>query len=205
MASSKPKFFCRVSYLDSTAADLNVPLLCRVAGGDRDAVKQCISRYGGLVWNLARRLCSNTSDLDDAVQEIFIDLWSSAGKFDATVSSEKTFIAMIARRRLIDRFRRQQRSPSLQSLETPIATESNHLRQSEIREEADKAAGLIATFSPDQQKVLRLAVCDGWPHRKIADHLNMPLGTVKSHVRRGLIRLREQMEEKQGHEVGGSS
>ena len=84
-------------------------VLARVGAGDASAVRDALQRFGGLVWALARRMSANTSDAEDAVQEIFVDVWKSAKKFDPAAGSEATFVAMIARRRLIDRMRARQR------------------------------------------------------------------------------------------------
>ena len=91
-----------------------VPLtiLQRVARADAAAVDECLNAYGGLVWSLARRLCRKHEDAEDAVQEIFVEIWRKAEKFDPDVASESTYITMIARRRLIDRFRRRSREPN---------------------------------------------------------------------------------------------
>jgi RNA polymerase sigma-70 factor (ECF subfamily) len=167
----------------------------RVAAGDVAAVQQCIDRYGGLIWSLARRLAPRQADAEDAVQEIFIALWKSADRFDPSVAEEATFVAMIARRRLIDRQRRLARRPNgAQSIpieEAELALESANHDSVDLRDEAARAADAVTQLRPEQQKVLRLAVYDGWSHQRIADHLQMPLGTVKTHVRRGLIRVRE--------------
>jgi RNA polymerase sigma-70 factor (ECF subfamily) len=85
-------------------------VLQRVASGEAVAVDECLSKYGGLVWSLARRFCPRHEDAEDAVQDIFIDIWRNAERFDAEVASEATYITMIARRRLIDRYRRSGRS-----------------------------------------------------------------------------------------------
>jgi len=81
-------------------------VLRRIAGGDSAAVRECIDRYGALIWSLARRLSRSSPDAEDATQEIFLDLWRNAGRFDESKGSEKLFIAMLARRRLIDRLRK---------------------------------------------------------------------------------------------------
>ena len=70
-------------------------LLPRVAQGDRAALNECIQRYGSLVWSLARRASPSASDAEDAVQEIFVEVWKSASRFDPRIAGESTFVAMI--------------------------------------------------------------------------------------------------------------
>src|SRR5689334_16385093 len=71
-------------------------ILQRIATGERAAVQECIDAYGGLIWSLARRWSPAPHEAEDAVQEIFIDLWKSAARFDQAQASETTFVAMIA-------------------------------------------------------------------------------------------------------------
>lgn len=170
-------------------------ILQRISAGQAGAVQECIDRYSGLVWSLARRFCPTPADAEDAVQEIFLDVWRSAGRFDASVASETTFVAMIARRRLIDRGRRAGRAvASLDTAEgaVPIPDRSASAPSSiGNAEDAQRAAIALESLKPEQQKVLRLSIYQGLSHERIADATGMPLGTVKTHVRRGLIRLRE--------------
>ncbi|HVS18795.1 MAG TPA: sigma factor, partial [Planctomycetota bacterium] len=81
-------------------------ILQRIAAGDRQAVQQCIDAYGGLVGSMARRAGLAAGEAEDAVQDVFVALWRSAQRFDPAVAAERTFDAMIARRRLIDVRRR---------------------------------------------------------------------------------------------------
>lgn len=167
-------------------------ILNRIASGDKAAVQECLDTFGGLVWSLARRMCPNTNDAEDAVQEIFIDIWKNAERFDALQASETTFVAMIARRRLIDRLRKTQRQPNIDSLEDILAEPSeNTNRQIEICAEANEAAKAMKDLRPEQRQVLQLSIVQGFSHQEIADALNMPLGTVKTHARRGLSQVRE--------------
>jgi RNA polymerase sigma-70 factor (ECF subfamily) len=92
-------------------------ILQRIASGDRTAVDDCLKAYGGLVWSIARKMLRNTEEAEDAVQEIFIDIWKNAERFDASRASETTFVAMIARRRLIDKIRYSTRRISADSLD----------------------------------------------------------------------------------------
>ena len=75
----------------------------RLADGDTQALEECMTRYRGLVWSLALNYSGNREEAEDAVQEIFLDLWRHAGRYRPEIASEATFIATLARRRLIDR------------------------------------------------------------------------------------------------------
>src|ERR1700677_2228173 len=92
-------------------------VLQRMASGDTAAVRECMDRYGALVWSLARRLSRTASDAEDAAQEIFLDIWRSAARYDASQASDKVFIATIARRRLIDRLRKRSAEPPMDPAE----------------------------------------------------------------------------------------
>ncbi len=96
---------------------MNPSVLQRIAAGDSTAVRECIDRFGALVWSLARRLSRTAADAEDATQEIFLDIWRSAARFDASQGSEKVFVAMIARRRLIDRLRKTTAEPVMDSVD----------------------------------------------------------------------------------------
>lgn len=168
------------------------PLLQRVATGDSAAVRACIDRYGGLVWSLARRYSTGSAEAEDAVQEIFLDLWRSAARFDPAVSSETTFVAMIARRRLVDQRRKSKRAPQTESLaDAPTPAELGAATRVEDCAEASIAAEALAQLRPEQRLILVLSTCHGLTHEEIAKTVQMPLGTVKAHARRGLLRVRE--------------
>lgn len=171
-------------------------LLQRIAAGDSSAVAQCVERYGNLVWSTARRWSTCHADAEDAVQEIFIDLWKSARRFDPSVASETTFVMMVARRRLIDRQRRQKRTPSVNSTplaELPLVDPCDVFSAIEVGDEVSVARQVIGELTEAQQTVLQLSVHDGLTHQEIADRIGMPLGTVKSHIRRGLDAVRKRL------------
>jgi len=171
------------------------PLLARVAAGDQAAVKACLDRYGNLVWSLTRRFVTSRADAEDAVQEIFIDLWSNAGRYDSNKASETTFVAMLARRRLIDRLRKSGRQPDMEELSAAAGIQQPDLPADiALKDDAARAARLIRTLKPEQQQVIKLAVYMGHTHQSIADALQLPLGTVKTHLRRGLMKVREAMQ-----------
>lgn len=170
-------------------------LLQRVASGDTRAVAACIDRFGGLIWSLARKLLIQPGEAEDAVQEVFIELWKKAHLFNPSIASETTFVAMIARRRLIDRRRRESKRAEneaipIEEISIPAVVEPE---QAELRDEAARAVLALGELKPEQRSVLQLAVCEGWSHQLISERLGLPLGTVKTHVRRGLAKIREEL------------
>lgn len=170
-------------------------LLERVSRGDSGAVRQIIDQYGGLVYSLARRMTRNEQEAEDAAQDIFLDVWRSASRFDPSLGAEVTFIATIARRRLIDRARQSGRH----SAGTTLAVEPEQpgaeraAERVDRADEIERAQAAIEALNPEQQRVLRLSIYHGLSHERISEATGLPLGTVKTHARRGLIRLRELM------------
>jgi RNA polymerase sigma factor (sigma-70 family) len=170
-------------------------VLQRIAAGDPVAVDECIDRYGALVWSLARRHLRQHADAEDAVQEIFIEIWRNAPRFDPGIASEATFITMISRRRLIDRQRKQSRAVATQSMvEEPAACSRTHEDGVDLKEDAARARLFMGSLRGEERRVLELALLEGLTQSQIAEAASMPLGTVKTHARRGLMRLREMLE-----------
>jgi RNA polymerase sigma-70 factor (ECF subfamily) len=174
--------------------DMAESLMKRISCGDEAAMAEAMQQYGPLVWAIARRLTRNPADAEDAVQEIFTDVWRSAQRFDPAAGSEKVFVTTIARRRLIDRMRR---------LANRVQTESSEVLDQlgfhtpdtagEIRVEAERAARAVATLRPEQRQVIELGLLQGLSHSDIAGVTGMPLGTVKTFMRRGLMAVREKL------------
>ena len=182
---------------DTQRLVLEDSLLTRIADGDQSAVPECISRYGGLVWALARRRLASREDAEDVVQEIFVDLWRSANRFDPLVAEEITFVAMIARRRVIDRLRQRAGLPQTASIDdagmadlVDVTAGKTVGRRLELGEEARIADEHLEQLKPDEQRVRRHSIYDSLPPAAIAERTGLPIGTVKSHIRRGLDSLR---------------
>lgn len=169
-------------------------ILQRIASGDADAVQECIDAYGGLIWSVARRLIAGQGEAEDAVQDVFIEIWKSAGRFDPSKSSEKSFVVMIARRRIIDRLRRVTRRIDSQGIDedAPEPGSDQHVDM-ERGVEATLAARALEELPPVRREVLELSIYKGMTHSEIADAISMPLGTVKSHINRGLASVRDML------------
>lgn len=179
-------------------------LLERIASGDDLALAACIKQYGGLVWSIARRYFRDSAEAEDAVQEVFTDLWRSAARFDRNIRSEQVFVAMIARRRVIDRLRQVTRHPTEQLPDGPLeATRADG--DPEVSAEVAVIQEKMNELREDERSVLDLGVVQGYSHSQIAELLKMPLGTVKSHTRRGLLRLQEWLGEGPGSDKGNQA
>ncbi len=165
-------------------------VLVRIASGDAGAVQECMDLYGNLVWSLARRFTRSAAEAEDAVQEVFLDVWKSAARFDAKRASEKTFVAMIARRRLIDLLRRADARPQLVPIPEQFDFAGEDHKRIEETAELSSAEKALAKLRPEQRQVLMMSVYQGMSHGEIVVATGIPLGTVKSHIRRGLAEVR---------------
>lgn len=168
--------------------------LQRVAAGDGAAMRECIDAYSGLVWALARRLSASPAEAEDGVQDVFISLWENAGRFDPEKGAEVTFVAMIARRRLIDRGRSAERRERLHAAKAELDAPREDAPESVVDvEDVRKALEAFESLSESRREVLGLAIHKGCTHEQISTITGMPLGTVKTHARRGLMQVREML------------
>ncbi len=172
-------------------------LLTRVARGDQSAVVEVIDLYGGLVATLANRYCQHQADVDDAIQEIFVELWKYAFRFQPEKGAEVTFVAMIARRRLVDLNRRKRRDRPVVDIEVDsIPTDSfkNFGGDVEHVEQVQSAISVLKLMPDKQRKVILMAIYGGLSHSQVAAETELPLGTVKTWIRQGLRKMRRQLE-----------
>jgi len=169
-------------------------LLHRIATGDQAALEAFMDRFGALVWSLARRFSRDRADAEDAAQEVLLAIWRVAGRYDPARASEETFVAMIARRKLIDRMR-----SAASGSRPPITVELPDLPDTglpasaliERSEDVARAGQVLADLRPEEQRVIRMSVLQGLTHAEISARLGMPIGTVKTNIRRGLARVRD--------------
>ncbi len=172
------------------------PLLPLIAAGNVAAVDQFVERYGGLIWSMARKMTRLSQDAEDTVQEIFIELWRNAAAFKPERGSEVTFVAIITRRRLIDRLRRSAATVSVVELrdDSVMETVGSDLSSLEVSDELGKVRNCMEQLTANAQSVLKLILQEGMSHQEVSLSLCMPLGSVKSFARRGLLALRDCMK-----------
>ena len=169
-------------------------------------MQQCLDEHGPLVWALARRLCPSSADVEDVVQEIFITLWKSAEQFDPALGSESTWVTTVARRKLIDlRRRTARRGPTSEVTEDLPAELADQGEVAAVSDEAARARKALSELRPEQQRVLELAIVHGLTYEQVALKLALPLGTVKTHARRGLMRVRELLGRGPAARTGGAT
>jgi RNA polymerase sigma-70 factor (ECF subfamily) len=173
--------------------DEGADILARIVAGDQRAVALCVDFFGPLVEMLARRVLVNRSETEDAVSEVFAEIWRSAARYDPAVASSRAFVAMIARRRLIDRGRKEQaRVRGVAPLEA--AEGGPGAAAVRIDEDAARASALLEQLPDREREMVRMVVGYGWSQQKIADEFKMPLGTVKTTLRRVMGELRAAIE-----------
>ena len=176
-------------------------ILFSLAKEETGAFEKLVDQYGNLIWSIARRYLSNQTEAEDAVQEVFSAIWKSAGRFDPTKASEVTFVSMIARRRLIDHLRKIYRHKNLEPIDDCFDDDAL-----ETKSILDKSADVkiiseaINQFAEEDKELLSLSIYQGYSHSEISKLMNIPLGTVKTKIRRNLIKLRETFDQDQ-HKV----
>jgi len=180
----------RKEHLLPMSSDNTDSILKLIATGDDSAFNLLIEKYGNLVWAIGRKFLYKESDVEDAVQEVFIAIWKAAEKFDHTKASEVTFISMIARRRFIDYLRKVSKHKNLQSIDEDNGQEL--FKESILNESTDLQLikDAIGSLEIEDQELLNLSIYKGYSHSEIAKLLNIPLGTVKTRIRRNLIKLK---------------
>lgn len=167
----------------------------RIALGDGAALPEFLLEYGDLLWSLARGMTRSDTEAEEAVQDLLVHLWQKAPRFDPSVGEEVTFVSVVARRRLIDRARRVSREPRARELSNGSLPGDNGGGPGE---EAAQARRIFDSLPSEQRTVLRLSIVHGCSHEAIAAQTGMPLGTVKTHIRRGLAEIRERMPDNDG-------
>jgi RNA polymerase sigma-70 factor, ECF subfamily len=168
--------------------------IAKVAAGDQAAFSTLYDLLAPSVFGVVRRVLRDPSQAEEVTQEVFVEIWRLAARFDPQRGSVRTWAVTIAHRRAVDRVRSEQayRDRQLRSaLDGDVASSpDDHALENEDRERAKAALGEL---SPVQREALEMAFYEGLTHVQIAERLDIALGTVKTRIRDGLIRLRAVM------------
>ena len=182
--------------------------LARAGLGDRQAFARLYERTSGHLFAVILRIQRDRATAEDLLQEIYVSVWKAAASFDAARSQPLTWLTSIARNRAIDSLRRAQARPQTT---TVTARSDDDDRPDPLESSADEGPGPLDLLgrandaralsqcmdhlSPPQRQSVALAFFDGLSHAEVAERLHEPLGTVKSWVRRALMRLKSCLEQ----------
>jgi RNA polymerase sigma-70 factor (ECF subfamily) len=170
-------------------------LAARLSGGDREALAEMYRRWSPLVHTIALRSLGTREDAEDVVQQVFVAAWRGRETLRPDRGSPAAWLVGIAKHRIADvRTQRYRTHRNLQALATEAVTEAAPPGDSDWAERLLLVHELERMGDP-RATVLRMAFIEDRTQDEIARALGMPLGTVKSHVRRGLIELRDRLKE----------
>jgi RNA polymerase sigma-70 factor (ECF subfamily) len=169
-------------------------ILERMATGDGDALRELYDLHGRAVYSLAVRILRSQSDAEDIVQEVFVQAWRQAARYDATRGTVVGWLLMQAKSRSIDRLRARKARPEHaddaqrpEPVDTGVSADVQVVRV----EQAQRVREALERLPVLQKTALELAYYEGLTHVEIAEQLEQPLGTVKTRIRQGLLKLRE--------------
>jgi len=169
--------------------------IARVADGDQAAFASLYDVLVPSVYGVVKRVLRDPSQADEVTQEIFVEIWKQASRYDVTRGGVRTWAVTIAHRRAVDRVRSEQSHRNRQASVGAASLELQATPEDDAMDADDRsrARAAMATLPSAQREALELAFYDGLTHVQIADRLDVALGTVKTRIRDGLIRLRTTM------------
>ena len=171
--------------------------LVRVAGGDRAALQLVYRDTSAKLFGVCLRILHDRSEAEDVLQEVYVTVWRKAAAFDAGRASPITWLVAIARNRAIDRLRATSTSRRMEPIDAadavgdpaPLAHE-----RVEQAEQHQRLAGCLEQLEARQAAAIRAAFLDGSTYEELSARMSVPLGTMKSWIRRGLLKLRACLE-----------
>ncbi len=169
-------------------------LLARTAGGDTAAFSTLYDRISPWVYGLVRRVLRNPAQSEEVTQEVMIDIWRTASRFDGARGSAHSWILTIAHRRAVDRVRSEQAASDRTELVGARNAEVDYDEVSDTvttRLEAEQVRRCLGTLTELQRESITLAYYNGYTYLEVAHQLDAKLPTVKARMRDGLIRLRD--------------
>jgi RNA polymerase sigma-70 factor, ECF subfamily len=176
-------------------------MLAQAASGDQAAFAKLYDRLSGPLYSLAVRMLSDANEAQDAVQDIFVQIWRRAAKYDPTQSSVFSWAMLMTRSRIIDRLRARGRRLHVVASSTEDANAAaadasvaeSAADTADRNEEAMRVRTVLDKLPADQRQAIELSFFSELTHHQIAEQLGQPLGTIKARIRRGLLKLREQI------------
>jgi RNA polymerase sigma-70 factor, ECF subfamily len=164
-------------------------LISRVRAGDEDALAALHDRYAQIVYSVALRVLGETTEAEDILQEIFLQLWRNPQTFDSNRGSLGAWLAVITRHRAIDHLRRRRPESDIEDVIVAVDT---RLEQTTDRNMAiAKIRAVVDRLPAEQRKPLEMAFFEGLTHSEIASKTGEPLGTIKTRIRSALLTLRK--------------
>ncbi len=190
--------------LPFTTNDLEVTdleLLEKIKAGDPAALDALHRRYASAVYSLVWKILQNPEEAEDVALDVFWQIWRQAGRYDPSRGAPPAWIFTVARSRAIDRLRarhrREDRTISIDDPGTsldPLDEEATPDQIASFRQTRDAVREALKSLSKPQREAVELAFFKGLTHVEIAAKLRLPLGTVKTRIRQGLIRLRRLLD-----------
>ncbi len=183
-----------------TTSDFQAGLLRRIAAQDRAALAEFYDQTAGFIYATTLRMLGDASETEEVVQDVFVQIWTKAGSYDAKLGKPFHWALGIARNRAIDRLRSRQRRNKVfqETSEEIFAAASAPQMDSPALLGTDEAATVqsaVKNLPSDQRQAIHLAFFNGLTHAEIAEELGEPLGTVKARIRRGMLKLRESLSD----------
>ena len=182
--------------LESTAPASKEELLGRVAQGDEAAFGALYDQMAPRVLGLVKRLLVDHAQSEEVAQEIFLEIWQSASRYEAQRGGASTWILTMAHRRAVDRIRSSQagRDRDTKIGIRDLAVEYDNVSETvETRIEHERVEKAMSRLTELQRQAISLAYYGGLSHSEVAERLHIPLGTVKTRLRDGMIRLRDEL------------
>jgi RNA polymerase sigma-70 factor (ECF subfamily) len=166
-------------------------LVALVARGEEDALAALYDRFGRTAYGLALRVVRDAELAEDVVQEAFLSLWRSAGRFVPERSRAGTWLLTLVHRRAVDLVRREERRRAEPIESAPEAADAAAEEAPWLRLERERVQAALASLPDAQREAIELAYYGGFTQAELADRLGQPLGTIKSRMFAGLARLGE--------------
>ena len=182
--------------MDTLAPPTHEDLIRLVALGDEAAFAELYDAVAPRVFGLVRRVVRDPAQSQEVTQEVFIDIWTQASRYDADRGKAISWILVIAHRKAVDKVRASQASSDRdlrQGIKEFQESYDDVADTVETRLEAERVNKALETLTAPQQEAIRLAYYGGYTHQEVADFLKIPVGTVKTRIRDGMIRLRDRL------------